>query len=464
MENHKPLSGSDAKIEEYTRRYDAGEISVLEDMPRSMREVVLTKIKNPSSLLEIIPIQDREFAAQCADIGEEGIEIFTEMNIPKIYTDPEMNEWAQTRYKKMIEAVRNYSKRNKLRSDENTRLRAVKEQLGTNPAQEELTATTPIDSIDLPNKEEVYTVTGEIEGVHYNKSHGQDAFSVNRNENITCVTVCDGISSRAGSGELSSRLAKQISADALTKTLSEIVDPESLRDILEDIKSVAGKLEGGAGSTLVSVRIDKNEKTIEWTSIGDSPLFVIDTDENGEVVSWEILTEDNSITNENYTDIQTLETLKDPATHCVGIKNDTVNIPKTDRIKTGLIPYTPGRKIVVASDFITKVMLHSPEVTKARSEYWKHATNDDEGNPYSDKKKEMMHKVWNDVAERNEQNFKDLWTINPATNELMFNPLSMAGKSPEELRTLLDEWMRENSVTTDDVTIMTIDLDKYFRD
>ncbi len=474
-----PLTTGQRKAIEYADRVASGE--EVEDVlngldPKGfMYGEVLRLVKEReirsfprSELLALVPIQHLDMADVCAD-SEESADVFIEFMRSQrtIFADEKRRAEETERFDKMISGYRKYVK---LKQDA-LKQKEVRAELGIDSP----TATEQIQSSVLIEKgtlisetldsEELHRITGAVDGLYFNGQHGQDAFAVEDGEDSLCVVVCDGVSSRKSSGVVSSQLAKKIASSGVTYKLTDIISSkklgESLLDITSEIQQKKVSIEGGGSSTLTSVRIDKKAETIEWSSVGDSPIFVVDTDSEGNV-SWEIVTENKTINDSNYTNNDIVEDLKDPETHAVSVKESReVRSVDDKNIKHGSIKYKPGRKVVVASDFITKMLLHDPKVCFSRGEMWKNSITDDAGRVLSDETKRAREEIWKQVSERNKTKYPEFWAVDKKTGQSYLNPAFLLNLDAVRARKLLDDWMNDNSVAGDDATIMVIDLDKH---
>ncbi len=479
-ETGQPQSAGHAKALEYLSRINGGEEveKVLEGLSPEgfMHKEVSRLLKEQearsfpkSELLALVPAQYIDMADACANT-EEGVEVFIDlMNSRRaVFVDEVARRESNERFDQMILDYRKYAKLKQA----GKKVEQIKKDLNikdavnaTEQAQDSIFVERgKLISEDLDPKE-LHRVTGAVDGLYFNGQHGQDAFAVEDGEDSLCVAVCDGVSSRKSSGAVSSKLAKKIVSSGATHKLSDIISSEKLGESLSDINSEIRQnsisIEGGGSSTLTSVRIDKKAQTIEWSSVGDSPIFVVDTDSEGKI-SWEIVTEDKMINNSNYTDKDIVEDLKNPETQSLSIKeNGEVRSIDDKNIKHGSIEYKPGRKIVVASDFITKMLLHDPRLCFSRGEMWKNSTTDDSGRVLSDETKKAREEIWKQVGERNKNKYPEFWVVDKKTGQSYLNPAFLLSLDNVRARKLLEDWMADNGVASDDATIMVIELDKH---
>lgn len=466
------------KIREYADRIESGESkeSIKEGLSPSFiagidTELEKRKIKSENineneqdsnienGLWRELSHQDIVFARSCAEMGDEGLDVLKEILGGPIYIDEEKNIASKKRLDTILKDAKEYFRRKRSKLKDGDDYIIAQERLNI---RKELEFVGQVNSVDLIDPNETYHISGDVEGVFCNASHGQDAFSITKNHETLCVTVCDGVSSHKGSGIVSSQLAQRISEESLLKDQKDVCNPDNLSLILKDISDEVGNVKDGGFTTLVTARIDLQNRSIEWTSIGDSPLLIVDTDDDG-TISWEIVTEDSLINNTNYLDENNIAILSDQVTHCVGLKeSDEASIPSQDKIKTGTVEYKKGRKLVLASDFLTKIMLFSPDVTRSQQKYWENITTQKDGIIPSDTKKRLMISAWHNITLKNEETFKKMWTKNSATGELMLNPLFILTLTSSEREEIFDMWKNKNVQTEDDITLMIIDLDTYF--
>ncbi len=67
-------------------------------------------------------------------------------------------------------------------------------------------------------------------------------------------------------------------------------------------------------------------------------------------------------------------------------------------------------------------------------------------------------------AQRQLEEFSVLWTENPLTKELMVDPKFFEHLKRDELQELLEKWKLFNRRAADDMTLVLIDLDAYFKE
>lgn len=296
-----------------------------------------------------------------------------------------------------------------------------------------------------------------LEVMFLNNDHGQDAFAIYEDTYV----VSDGASSYGKAGSMSSALSRSVAENVSNKSIEEVFSKESMSEIITSIKDKKeykndqpvvshavreGNQEAGL-ATLLVVKLNKEEKTISYGSIGDSPLFVIDRNSEGEIISFEILNEDKKITNENYFLPECTEDMKNPETHLIGLRgNGEMTLSSLNAKKTGTIEYKENRVVLLGSDALIKSLISSPEIWQNKVE---------SGSPAAS--------LFKDAQERYEKNHPDLWIQNPSTGKKMFNPLFFTKLSKDELSLLLSGWKNDAYPCADDMTMIAIDLDKHFK-
>lgn len=277
-----------------------------------------------------------------------------------------------------------------------------------------------------------------------NREHGQDGFAKAGN----VYAICDGLSSGPRSGAVSKLFAWGLATNAheygsLTRLLKE--KPEFVDDLLDHIASSdeyqdMTEAEDKGQTTFTAVEVVGN--TIEYAALGDSPLMVVDTDEAGNIVGYEIVTE-NNITSENYHTSENLETLQDPATYAVGIRNGKTETGHFEHVRYGTIEHKKGRSVVLASDFLTKLMVTSQKVASKKAE-----------RAFTEGKQELGI-AWQNFAEKNAREFQELWLPSGTLNPLFFKDLSAS-----RLNDLMERWKKERIMAADDITAIALNLDK----
>jgi hypothetical protein len=434
--------GMKAKMDQYVADIRAGKPKVLQGLPFKMVDAILELLEKDEEENEKTPEPPKD---------------------PEALEAPKPLVIKETKFKNLGAPS---EKPASVAPEDEKRLHDVREELGLDEVENKTEAgNVSLSSIDYPEEiHDVQMVTGPVEGLHYNAAHGQDAYSVQEDGDVLSVTIGDGTSSRKGSGVVSAYLSDKIAKAALTRPLSEIYTPQELKKMLEEISGQVGLINEGGKTTLLSARVDKNKQEIEWASVGDSPLLVVDTDDGGNV-RWEMLNEGFVLTSENYYMPDIVDDLKVPLVEAVAIEVDG-SVPDINlKIKQGTIPYKRGRKVVLASDFLTKMMIHSPDVAFAARDHWETTTTPDKntGKPRTDAKRKTMAEAWDKLGTSNEARFKGVWIPNPVTGESMVDPTFFVGKKPEELKAFLDEWCEVNTNSSDDVTMFALDMDKYVR-
>jgi serine/threonine protein phosphatase PrpC len=290
-----------------------------------------------------------------------------------------------------------------------------------------------------------------IEGIFLNEAHMQDAFSIQGD----VVVVCDGVSQEPWSGVfspiLADKMAKGVQASGLSAVseslIQETID-ESMRHPDVDASTRVGFM-----STFIAAMIDKEQKVIRFASLGDSPLLVVDRNKDGTIARFEIANDEWVISNEDYVTLDNIGYLSSPLTDCIGIhEHDGDVVTNVDKAKRGSIPYKEGRVVILATDFLTKMLLLSPEATS------KKRISPDDLELVAEYAK--VRATFENISE-------DLWVENPATGKKMLNPLFFLGQSKAELAILLQRWKAVGSKRigrpgNDDATMIAIDMDTVF--
>lgn len=297
-----------------------------------------------------------------------------------------------------------------------------------------------------------------MEIVFLNNDHGQDAFAVHGD---TCV-ISDGASSYGKAGSLSKLLSAEVAERVSKTSIESVFTKESLGGVIaaiqnnptyqneEPVKSFAVKNpdnERAGLATVLAVKMNKAEQTLSYASIGDSPLFVIDRDASGNLVSFQILNEDRKITNANYMDKDNLENMESPETHLIGLRgNGKMTLSSVESKKQGTIEYKKGRVILLASDALIKLLICTPEVIENKAT----------GNP-------KAAALFKNIQDRYETDHSKLWIQNPATGKKMMNPLFFTSIPKAELALVLENWKADNGRAADDMTMIALDLDRQFK-
>lgn len=314
------------------------------------------------------------------------------------------------------------------------------------PKPEKETPPFSISSIDLDNAlpHKIEDPARGIEGFFLNTKHVQDAFAVCGN----AVVVCDGVSAFPQSGlysaALAHDLAKEIEISGIHSAVSEGLLRETAQRTEKHLESSAVK-DKSFSTTFVAAQINKLPKTISYASLGDSPLFVVDRNEDGSVSEFEIVNFEWPIDNQTYAKKANIQYLQNPYTHAVGVSDDGEFRSHLIHMVSGEIEYRPRRSVVLASDFLTKLLLLSPEGTEALL-------------PVLD----SNHRFDLEVVQPVYSKFGQLWLQNPATKKRTLNPLFFVGMGKGEWAVLMERWKNVSYFGKDDATMIAIDMDKAF--
>lgn len=299
--------------------------------------------------------------------------------------------------------------------------------------------------------------------LHTNKEHGQDAFSVDIEHGVFCVS--DGASSYGKSGPVSAEFSRALVAEAATgKSFAEIFNEQSVSKIAERVKTSSvfkdfnvdenphakGMNKEAGLATVLLTRINKDARAIEWVSVGDSPLMVVDKNPDG-TYSFEIVNDNVhgvKISDKNFTNPEIAAALGTPETHLVGIgKDGTPRLNDLKHMQSGLIEYRPGRTVILASDFLTKMMALSPQMIEARR-YLAIQSG-----------KEHLVKAF-EAIQANTQSFDNPLSGSTFKPELLFD----GTLSAEQLKKALDQWkdIPAHNAGRDDMTAVCIKMDNLF--
>jgi hypothetical protein len=239
--------------------------------------------------------------------------------------------------------------------------------------------------------------------------------------------------------------------------MSEVMKPESMQKMLEDVRvsseyskeRAEQSTNKSAGlCTLLATQFDRTDNSLAFSSVGDSPLVVIDTNPDGSssfhIANDEI--EGKTIDNINFTDADIAEDMRNPETYLVGIgKDGKVRLRDMPTMRTGKVEYKPGRKVVLASDFLTKMMLLSPQMFDAKVAR------------YTEEGKTLLAEAFGNLSR----------SVKAKGNKLSqekFDPSVFADSriSKEALAEMIKAWKENpsNSPGIDDMTAITLDMDK----
>ncbi len=238
---------------------------------------------------------------------------------------------------------------------------------------------------------------------HCNGDHHQDAFAVEGNSFV----VCDGAGSYGRSGivaqMLSDRLAK-LSNTGLP--FEEIFKEENIKGILAEISespkfkefqykgAVSNPSNATAGKcTVLVARLNTERDVIEFASVGDSPLVVIDKDANGKT-SFVIANDKVNgvmVNSENFKTEEMEGGLKETETSCLGVdQKGTPYFKDLKKIERGEIKNKAGRHVMLASDFFTKMMVGSPERSAAKEKWLRKRGDNNPANALEKLRKEAL--------------------------------------------------------------------------
>ncbi|MFA6050890.1 MAG: protein phosphatase 2C domain-containing protein [Candidatus Paceibacterota bacterium] len=294
-----------------------------------------------------------------------------------------------------------------------------------------------------------------------NSEHEQDAFAIKGDTFV----VCDGASSYGRSGVVSRILSGKL-AELSEQGLDfkEILGEKRMEEILSEIATDPefkdfeyehgvrnpNNLDAGLCTVLLA-KLNKEKKKIEYASIGDSPLVIIDTDPDG-TVHFEIANDDvdgKKITETTFTDPDVAEDLKNPATYLVGIDREgKPRLKDLSTTRTGTIEYKERRTVMLATDFFTKMMALSPQMIDTNIERARVAG------------KENLVKLLLDIQANTKQ------ANNMFAGE-KFNPEVFLGKEggEDKFKKDLRSWkdIPAHSAGRDDMTMIAIDMDQALK-
>lgn len=297
-------------------------------------------------------------------------------------------------------------------------------------------------------------------GIFDNSIHEQDAFSVSKD--ATCVS--DGASTYGKSGVISRMLSKGFVSEVQSGTdIGEIFDDQNVKKVIDsikdsdDFKNFDGSqnkhakgdfIEAGLATVLLT-QIDYDKKKIYWGSVGDSPLLVFDKQPDG---SWDFeilnkIVDDHIVTNKNFSAKAVRENLLDQSSPLIGVDEvGQTNISCLPSLQTGVIEYKPGRVVMLASDFITKMMVMAPEALEETAKC-------EEG--FDEKHVTSLRSRRQTILEAN----------NPFAGEKFKPELFFDGTlTPDQLKDAIDGWKEigPNKKYQDDVTMIAIKMDDLF--
>lgn len=291
-----------------------------------------------------------------------------------------------------------------------------------------------------------------VEGVHLNAAHNQDAFAIKGDVGV----VCDGVSSLESSGVLSRLFSESLAQKLQTSSVKEALSMQSVRELMksaassEEIEELKNK---AAQTTAVAYKIDREAKSIEFGVVGDSLLIVADRNpQTGELDSFKLLTNRYELSSTEYTDPEddSVLRLRYASPDSIGLyESGAPTLEKLERARFGSVGYVPGRVVIAATDFYTKLLARCPEVLLAEARG---------GAP-------LAKSVRTAQAMAIEELFADMWTKNPKTEKKTLNPLFFVGKKPEDISETLSGLMQyevNKYTAVDDVTEIALDMDTLF--
>lgn len=323
-----------------------------------------------------------------------------------------------------------------------------------------------IDSRTIPDNELFRAGelnTSGIEIVQFNDDHGQDSFSFRSSSERDVLVVCDGAGSYEKSGFVSSKMSEEI-ANLAEKgiPLSEIFE-RHMEEILKRISNSDEYMDyinehpdrrqrkGEGMATALAVNIDKEKREIDYASIGDSPLMIIDRDPDGKIISFEIVNEGEEVNDTNCHGVDLTEELSNPSTYLIGIQGENSEVSTKylkEKHKVGKIEFKKGRTLVLASDFLTKMLINSPLALRTKAE---------------DRKKngrsEMIVNAFNNLADDIENQFPEMW-YQKEDGSMQLDPLFFTKVSTERLSEILIGIRNANNMICDDATMVAVSLDK----
>lgn len=417
----------------------------LESFSQNPVETDQQAIMNQSqSILDSQDIRRVQDAFMTLTIGQHDYiydsEILDDLWVLKIYSDEAKNTFE--RQKKDL-AMKLFKKLEFLKESQKSEVA---------PVSQELKGSDAIISSSLSN-DKVYQV-GEFMKDGYeiyfdNSDHAQDAFA----KKGKSLAVCDGSGSYGKSGYLSKALVERlVSQSEGNVDFATIGSRENLNKILEDIlqspeyvnaepihvKDENKKDESYSTFTLTK-QLDNGD--IEYLSLGDSPLVVIDTDDKGNIIDFQIVNDffqGQPIGMQNYSKTEIIQYLTDPGTAGIGIKGKVLDTKQVSKhIQKGTIGYKKNRKVLLASDFFTKLAAHSPAVWEEKG-----------------KAKPQLAETYKNFSQEGREKFPELWTSDGKINPLFI--LQHRDKLPQLLNSIKGRYLG----ASDDATIVIMDMKK----
>ncbi len=291
-----------------------------------------------------------------------------------------------------------------------------------------------------------------------NTEHGQDAFAIEGDS----FALSDGASSYGRSGVVSRLVSeelvtlsnKNMSFDdifresRMRKMLARVAQSPEFKNLGSSEASNSPSNKNAGLCTILLARLDKQNRRIEYASIGDSPLVVLDREADG-TISFEIVNDDiqgKKINGQTFTDEDVLNDIRNPETHLIGIgKNGELRVEDLQVLRRGHVEYKSGRVVMLASDFLTKMMVVSPQMISKNTERARAAG------------KERVAAALEDIQKAT-ASAQNIFAQNAFRPELFADP---SIPKPQYLQQLKD-WKRipAHNAACDDMTLISIEMDK----
>ena len=381
-------------------------------------------------------------------------EILEEIWIQQQYIDADKNakEKAVRDYAfSLIHLLRGDVEKDIQRDSEKERIKKLSEEIFISQATKETHLENGVSSLDFENDifHHIENIGEGVDAVFWNNDKHQDAFAVKEKT----VVVSDGAGSyeRSGvvAGLLSKELAGQASGTGSFEEFTAVFQKDNIKILLTAIHS------DDAYHSFVSEREFKNRdeglctfivakesadgRSIEYASLGDSPLIVVDRDSKGEVVAFEVINDSfngQSITQDNFYKAETVAYINNPETHLVGIRKDgTIDTKSLSTVQIGRIEKKEGRTVVLASDALVKVMINAPRAFEAIGD---------------SKDRNVIKEAFYNKAKNEKDGYSGLWD---ASGGFDFNTFS---RPKSELADDLVKWKSNNYMFSDDLTVIQI--------
>lgn len=303
------------------------------------------------------------------------------------------------------------------------------------------------------DREQTHITEGAISEIHNNSTHGQDAFAIANTEKKVCIAVTDGVTGheekdpQPNSDDVALIAAEKLAEIGVNKPLSE-VEAKDLEPLIKELEKLS---DARGASTFSAVSVERDTGDVEILVYGDSPVFVVETDYEGRVVAWQLADRDCPVNIQTYTNADSIRHLSHDRVHCVSVENGKTSFSKDSMMIRYKIPYQKGLKIVIGSDFLTKVLLHTPQIAGAQIQHLVSM------GPKGDQEKIRQERIeyWSKVLEWSETQFKELWGENEE-----FDPLILERIPKDKLHDFLEKWKTMHRRSNDDVTQFILDVDK----